>query len=136
MSRSTKARSRGKPPQIRTSPTGESPTGELQNSERHCSELQSSELQNSQVGAVALRVTPRSHRNQVVGLREGMVALRLQAPPVDGAANAALLAYVAELLAVPRSSVQLIRGHSSRQKWVAVAGWSAADLRAQLLARA
>ena len=83
---------------------------------------------------MALRVTPRSHRNQVVGLRDGLVAIRLQAPPVDGAANAALLTYVAELLGVPRSAVQLIRGHSSRQKWISAAGFSARELRERLLA--
>ena len=84
--------------------------------------------------ALAVRVTPRSRRNQVLGLRDGVVAIKLQAPPVDGAANAALLAYVAELAGVPRRAVTLVRGDTSRSKWIAVEGFSAAELQHALLA--
>ena len=83
--------------------------------------------------ALAVRVTPRSSRNQVLGLRDGVVAIKLQAPPVDGAANAALLAYVAEQLGVPRREVTLVRGDTSRSKWIAVKGLSAKDLQQRLL---
>lgn len=82
---------------------------------------------------LAVRVTPRSSRNQVLGLRDGVVAIKLQAPPVDGAANAALLAYVAEQLGVPRREVTLVRGDTSRSKWIAVEGLSAKDLQQRLL---
>ena len=84
--------------------------------------------------AVAVRVTPRSRRNQVLGLRDGVVAIKLQAPPVDGAANEALLAFVAELVGRPRRDIRLVRGASSRSKWIAAAGLSAAELQARLLA--
>lgn len=84
--------------------------------------------------ALAVRVTPRSSRNQVLGLRDGVVAIKLQAPPVDGAANAALLAYVAELAGVPRRDVTLVRGESSRSKWIAVEGLEPAELQRRLLA--
>ncbi len=83
--------------------------------------------------ALAVRVTPRSSRNQVLGLRDGVVAIKLQAPPVDGSANAALLAYVAEQLGLPRRTVTLVRGDTSRSKWIAVEGLSAADLQQRLL---
>jgi uncharacterized protein YggU (UPF0235/DUF167 family) len=72
--------------------------------------------------AVALWIQPRSSRDQVVGEREGAIAIRLKAPPVDGAANAAL--------------VRLLRGHTGRRKWVSVEGLSAGELRAALLAAA
>lgn len=83
---------------------------------------------------MAVRVTPRGSRNQVLGLRDGAVAIKLQAPPVDGAANAALLAYVAELVGLPRRAIHLMRGESSRSKWIAADGLSAAELLERLLA--
>ena len=84
--------------------------------------------------AVVVRVTPRSSRNQVLGLRDGAVAIKLQAPPVDGAANAALLAYVAELVGLPRRAIHLLRGDTSRSKWIAADGLTPAELRERLLA--
>ena len=84
--------------------------------------------------AVPLRVTPRSSRTAVIGeLDEGVVALRLKAPPVEGAANAALLAFVAELTGVSKRSGHLVRGARSRHKWIAVDGLSADALRQLLL---
>lgn len=82
-----------------------------------------------------VRVTPRSSRNAVIGDREGVVAIRLTAPPVDGAANQALLAYVAEIIGVAPRCVHLVRGARSRQKWIAVDGLDATRLREALLAQ-
>lgn len=84
--------------------------------------------------ALALWIQPRASRDAVVGEREGMVAIRLQAPPVDGAANAALLRFLARVLGCPTTSVQLLRGERSRCKWVAVEGVPAAELKRRLLA--
>jgi uncharacterized protein len=84
--------------------------------------------------AVAIWLQPRGSRNQVVGEREGAVVIKLQAPPVDGAANAALLRFVAQCLGVPPCSVQLLRGHTSRRKLISVAGWSAQAVHRALLA--
>ena len=63
-----------------------------------------------------------------------MVAIRLQAPPVDGAANAALLRFLARALGCPTTSVQLLRGERSRCKWVAVEDIPAAEVKRRLLA--
>lgn len=65
-----------------------------------------------------------------------MVAIRLQAPPVDGAANAALIRFLARRLGCPASSVRLLRGEKGRRKWVAIEGLTAAELRGRLLAGA
>ena len=87
---------------------------------------------------VAIWLQPRGSRDQVVGLREGStvgeaaIAIKLQAPPVEGAANAALLRFVAKRLGVPASAVQLLRGHTSRYKQIAVEGWTAAAVREAL----
>ena len=83
--------------------------------------------------AVAIRLQPRSSRDQVLGERDGAIAIKLQAPPVDGEANAALLRFVARRLGVPPRDVTLVRGVTSRSKWIAVQGRSAAQVRAALL---
>ena len=57
---------------------------------------------------------------------------KVTAPPVDGAANRALVHFLAETLGCPRSSVQIIHGQSSRHKTVAIAGMSAAEALARL----
>ena len=84
--------------------------------------------------ALAVWIQPRASRDAVVGEREGMVAIRLQAPPVDGAANAALRRFLARRLGCPTTSVQLVRGERCRCKWVAVVGVPAAELKRRLLA--
>ena len=83
--------------------------------------------------AVAIQVLPRASRDAVVGERQGAIAIRLQAPPVDGAANEALRRFLAARLGVAPSAVRLVRGGKARLKWIAMEGWSAAALRAALL---
>jgi hypothetical protein len=85
-------------------------------------------------GAVAVRVQPRSSRDQVLGERGGAIAIKLKAPPVDGEANAALIRLVAKKLGVPPRDVQLVRGATSRTKWIRVEGCTAEALCAALLA--
>jgi uncharacterized protein (TIGR00251 family) len=85
--------------------------------------------------ALALWIQPRASRDAVVGEREGRVVIRLQAPPVDGGANAALLRFLAHRLGCPTASVHLLRGERSRCKWVAVDGLNAEELRQRLLSR-
>lgn len=69
-----------------------------------------------------MRVTPRAARDEVVGWEGGILRVRVTAPPVDGRANRAVLALVAETLGVPRSSVLLVRGERGRDKLVRVVG--------------
>lgn len=77
-----------------------------------------------------VRVIPRARKTEITGLREGAIVVRLAAPPVEGAANEALVAFVAEWLAVPRRAVHIISGERSRRKRVAVDGVSADRVRA------
>ena len=69
-----------------------------------------------------VRLTPRAHRDEVTGVRDGLVLARVRAPPVDGRANAALAKLLAKALRVPPSRVQVIRGQSAREKVVRVEG--------------
>ncbi|HEY8212253.1 MAG TPA: DUF167 family protein [Myxococcaceae bacterium] len=79
-------------------------------------------------GGVELRVLvqPRASRSRVVGEHGGALKIALAAPPVDGAANEALVELLAELLGVPRRQVSLVSGQSSRRKAVRVSGVDAA----------
>lgn len=67
-----------------------------------------------------IRLQPRASRNRLVGLRGEAIRLALTAPPVEGAANTALLTFLAALLQVPRSSLSLLSGEKSRNKHVFV----------------
>ena len=79
----------------------------------------------------AVRVIPRSSRNQIVGVEGGALKIKLTAPPVEGAANAALVEFVAVWLGVRRSSVSITSGDKARNKLVRVNGVT----RAQVLGR-
>lgn len=70
---------------------------------------------------IAVRVTPRSSRNELLP-GPGHVVARLNAPPVDGAANAALIELAAKHFGVPKRDVLLIAGDRARLKRLAIAG--------------
>jgi uncharacterized protein len=69
-----------------------------------------------------VHVQPRASRTGLAGQHGDALKVRLAAPPVDGAANEALVRFLAELLGVPRSAVRLERGTTGRSKLVAVDG--------------
>jgi uncharacterized protein (TIGR00251 family) len=70
----------------------------------------------------SVRVVPRSSRNQIVGVEGGALKIKLTAPPVEGAANAALIECVAEWLGVKRSAVSIVSGDKARNKIMRVSG--------------
>ena len=80
---------------------------------------------------IAVRVTPRARRNALT-LEDGALRAWLTAPPVDGAANAALVALLAERLGIPKRAVTLLRGGTAREKVVAIEGVSVETLRQRL----
>lgn len=69
-----------------------------------------------------VRVQPRASRSEIVGEYNGAIKIRLTAPPVDGAANDALVELLARALAVAPRNVSIVSGASSRTKTVIVAG--------------
>ncbi|MEA1960959.1 MAG: DUF167 domain-containing protein [Bacillota bacterium] len=71
---------------------------------------------------VDIKVQPRSSKNQIVGVQDGALKVKLMAPPVDGEANKALIKYFAELFKVPKSNVTVLKGESSRNKTVQIQG--------------
>lgn len=71
--------------------------------------------------ALALRVTPRASRNKIVGvLNDGTIKVHIAAAPVDEAANKALIEFLADVLGVPKSRVEIVAGATGRDKLVSV----------------
>jgi uncharacterized protein len=71
-----------------------------------------------------LRIQPRASREEIAGVAGDAIRVRLTAPPVDGTANEALVRFLAVLLQVPRSAVELVSGRTGRTKLVTVTGVS------------
>ena len=65
---------------------------------------------------------PRASRTVVAGEHDGAIKIRLAAPPVDGAANAALVEFIAERLDIAKSRVRVAAGHTSRRKVIEIDG--------------
>jgi uncharacterized protein len=71
--------------------------------------------------ALAVRVTPRATRNEITEIQsDGTVKVRLTAPPVEGEANQALVSFMAEVLGVPPSKLDIVAGLSGRDKLISV----------------
>ena len=80
----------------------------------------------------AIRVQPRSSRAGIDGAHGDAVRVRVHAPPVDGAANEAVIEVLASALGVPKRAVTIVSGATSRNKIVEVGGVSAEELRKRL----
>ncbi len=80
----------------------------------------------------AIKVHPRAKKNAITGEIGDALKVALTAPPVDGKANAACIEFFAKLLNVPRSSVTIASGETSRNKVVRIMGLPAEEVRARL----
>ena len=86
-------------------------------------------LTDTPAGAVLnLRIVPRASKNAIQGELGDALKIRLCAPPVEGAANAALVEFLSEAFSIPRARVQLLSGATSRTKRVLLAGLPAAKV--------
>jgi len=81
---------------------------------------------------IAVRCQPRARANEIVGERDGVVVVRVSAPPLDGRANDAVCRLIAKRAGVGVRSVTVVRGSSAREKVVRVHGVSLPALRAAL----
>ena len=82
--------------------------------------------------AIAVRVVPRAAKSEIAGIRDGAVLVRLNAPPVDGAANAELIEVIADALDVPKRAITITSGETSRKKTLRISGMSAASILTKL----
>lgn len=81
---------------------------------------------------LVVRVVPRAGRTGVAGTRGEALLVRLAAAPVDGAANDALVAYLASLFDRPKRDITIVSGHTSRDKRIAIGGVSATQVAERL----
>jgi uncharacterized protein (TIGR00251 family) len=81
---------------------------------------------------ITIRVIPRAGRSEIAGTRAGAFLVRLNAPPVDGAANAELIRVLAAVLDVPKRAITIVTGERSRNKRVRVAGLDVETAEARL----
>jgi uncharacterized protein len=81
---------------------------------------------------LSVRLHPGARKNSVTGVHADALKIALTAPPVDGKANEALIAFIAEALDLPRARVVLVAGATSRAKVVRITGKSAAEVAAAL----
>jgi hypothetical protein len=73
--------------------------------------------------ALAVRVMPRSSKNEIVEvMKDGRIKIRLTAPPVDGKANLALIRFLAGVLGIPESNIEIVAGGQGRDKIVSILG--------------
>lgn len=82
-----------------------------------------------------LHVTPRASRNEITGWREDALCLKITAPPVEGAANEAIVKFLANALGVRRSQIELVSGGKSREKTIRITGLSESAFREILASR-
>jgi len=82
---------------------------------------------------LAVRVHPGARRAAIGGFHDGALKVSITAPPADGRANEALIAFVSEWLGLPRARVSVIAGASSRSKTLRITGRSAAEIQAALI---
>jgi uncharacterized protein (TIGR00251 family) len=81
---------------------------------------------------LTVRAHPGARKNGVTGIHAGAVKIALTAPPVDGKANEALIAFLADALRLPRARISLVAGVTSRTKTLRITGKSAAEVAAAL----
>lgn len=80
----------------------------------------------------AVKLHPRAQRNAITGALGDALKISLTAPPIEGRANEACIEFFADLLKLPRSSITIAAGLTSRNKLIRVAGLTAAEVEARL----
>lgn len=81
---------------------------------------------------ISVRLTPRAARDEIAGWQDGLLRVRVTAPPVKGAANAALERLLAKALGVPKSAVGVVSGAKAREKIIGIGGLSQDEAVARL----
>jgi uncharacterized protein (TIGR00251 family) len=81
---------------------------------------------------IDVKVIPRAKRSALGGVRDGFLVVRVAAPPVDNAANDALIAFLAYILRIPRRNVRISSGERSRRKRVVIEGAALDEVRTAL----
>ena len=81
---------------------------------------------------ISLRVYPSAARNELVGFSEGVLRVKIAAPPLKGKANKELVNFLSQLLHVSKNNVTILKGHAARNKVVAIEGLSQEEVSRRL----
>lgn len=71
---------------------------------------------------ISLKVIPRSSKNEIIKQDDGSYKVKLTAPPVDGAANEALIKFLSEEFRIPKSNIRIVKGEKGRKKIIQIQG--------------
>ncbi len=77
---------------------------------------------------LALKVTPNAGRNEIISFSDGVLQVRIAAPPVKGKANKELTDFLSKALGVKKSSISIVKGQTSRNKVIAIEGMNREDI--------
>jgi uncharacterized protein (TIGR00251 family) len=80
---------------------------------------------------IAIKAVPNAPRSEVIGWLGDALKVKVHAPPVEGRANEVLCAFLADTFGLPRRAVTVLRGDTSRQKWIRLDGITLADVHAR-----
>jgi len=89
----------------------------------------------SSAAVLSIRIQPRASKNEVVLMDNGGLKIRLTAPPVDGAANEALVRFLADRLRIAKSQVEIVSGHTGREKIIRIIGMTDSEVKQVLIGR-
>ena len=73
---------------------------------------------------IQVQIQPKSSRNQIVGLHDGRLKIKIAAPPVDGKANESLIEFLAKTFKISKSNIEILKGHTSKLKTIKLSGIS------------
>ena len=82
---------------------------------------------------ISVQVRPNAAKNEVTGIIDGVWQIKVAAPPVKGKANKELIAFLSRFLDVSKSHIGIIKGHTTRNKLIAIDGLSQEDIKKRLL---
>jgi uncharacterized protein (TIGR00251 family) len=100
----------------------------------HSPDLNPLDISGTQGGCiVSLLIQPRASKNELVGILNGNLKVRLTSPPIDGAANSLCIEFFARILKTSRSRIQIVAGAASRHKRLSIEGVSPEEFRAAII---
>jgi uncharacterized protein len=73
---------------------------------------------------IQVQIQPKSSHNQIVGLHDGRLKIKIAAPPVDGKANESLIEFLAKTFKTSKSNIEILKGHTSKLKTIKLSGIS------------
>lgn len=88
--------------------------------------------QNANGVTIDVLIQPKSSRDEITGVHGDRLKIKLTAPPVDGKANAALIAFLATTLGISKSAISIVRGETSRQKRIRITGMTAEQVKLRI----